>query len=56
MESVGRDGSHFGRQVGGAILAHNTVKRKQNMLTEGRLALFIWVLRTLTRSSEAIDR
>jgi hypothetical protein len=44
MERVGREGSHVGCLVGGAILAHNTVKRKQNMLASGRLFPFPTVL------------
>ena len=54
MKCVGWEGTSKGTLVGAAILAHNSVKRKQNMLPHAVFALFIRLFLRLS-SPEVAD-
>ena len=54
MKCVGWEGTSKGTLVGAAILAHNSVKRKQNMLLCAGLVLFIRLFLRLS-SPEVAD-
>ena len=54
MKCVGWEGTNKGTLVGAAILAHNSVKRKQNMLRQAVFDLFIRLFLRLS-SPEVAD-
>jgi hypothetical protein len=54
MKCVGWEGTSKGTLIGAAILAHNSVKRKQNMLRQAAFDLFIRLFLRLS-SPEVAD-